>query len=383
MNGQRFSQRSIGVVLALVFLVGCASPTLAPASPSTFPTSPPTFTLPATPGQPMQPAGLFKLIQAVQVTPVGDLPQGAFVKIGYVPGRGRIVVTFNSKDQRCGNGYAYREYTEEMQDTGNASLFYCDMFTDTGALFTGDDFYLATQSNLAGVIGWQLTEFSALTWIPSASFFQPMAVGEDPGDPMLALVNRQLVVSAAFFHDTSTRNPFIGDSTFIDFFTTDLQFISKRVLSDTPHINLNSMITVDDVINLVTGTALIGDLIVMQYDSNWNYLGTKILKKNSGTPEGVAFDGKRFYISYLDEPCTNFPCYNNVRLAAFDSSWNLLEDIAVTSSTPPAGSWTGSPARPSLTLWNGRLYVCYDDTNGDPSQIPQAYVKVYELTPNP
>ncbi len=71
----------------------------------------------------------------------------------------------------------------------------------------------------------------------------------------------------------------------------------------------------------------------MQYDTNWNYLGTKTLEKKSSAPEGMAFDGTRFYVSYLDVPCEKYPCADNVRLAAFDANWNLVDDIAVTSYT--------------------------------------------------
>src|SRR5512142_2390514 len=58
---------------------------------------------PATPeGQPStttpsaQP-GLFRLVKSVKVTPVGNLAGGAFVRIGYVPGKDRIAVTFQAR----------------------------------------------------------------------------------------------------------------------------------------------------------------------------------------------------------------------------------------------------------------------------------------------
>jgi hypothetical protein len=66
----------------------------------------------------------------------------------------------------------------------------------------------------------------------------------------------------------------------------------------------------------------------------------------------VAFDGRRFYVAYLDVADAES---HNVRLAAFDSDWNLLDDIAVTDFAPQD---LKAPARPSLTLHNGRIYVC-------------------------
>jgi hypothetical protein len=127
-------------------------------------------------------------------------------------------------------------------------------------------------------------------------------------------------------------------------------------------------------------------MIVMRYDQDWNYLETKTLKQKSAAPEGVAFDGERFYVSYVDVPCTELVgCYMNVRLAAFDTNWNLLDDIAVTSFTPDDHK---QPGRPSLALHDGRIYVCYDQDENEmfsPDQSQtiddvRVYVKVYEVS---
>ena len=75
----------------------------------------------------------------------------------------------------------------------------------------------------------------------------------------------------------------------------------------------------------------------------------------------------------------------NVRLAAFDSSWNLLDDIAVTNFTRDDHK---QPGRPSLTLYNGQIYVCYDQNEDDDFTLSQSpatsdfrvYVKVYEVS---
>jgi hypothetical protein len=385
MIGAKWLQAVLGAVVAVVLLVGCATPTAKEP-----------------PGQ----SSLFKLTQTSQVTPVGNYQWGGFSRIGYVPGRDRMVVTFDTllghpEGECTDGGYAYREYTTDMVPTGTMGLINCYGGTmDTGGLFVGDDFYFANQApgSLAGTEGWRLFKYNAVTWKELASTFLVLRSSSDsasqgvqePGDPMIALVNGQIDISSTYRSATSTvtPGPMAGWATHHQFFTTDLQFVSKRVLSDTPHINMSSMVSANGIINFVTGTALFGDLIVMQYDQNWDYLRTKTLKKKSATPEGLAFDGERFYVSYLDVPCTGTDlkgCYMNVRLAAFDSNWNLLEDIAVTSFTPNDHK---QPGRPSLTLHNGRIYVCYDqneDEEFSPSESPRTsdvrvYVKVYQVS---
>jgi hypothetical protein len=310
--------------------------------------------------------------------------------------QGNIVIAFNTNLNQPEGGcpdpaYAYKEYTTDMVETGDQGVISCKALSDTGGVFFGDDLYFAAIGLENGKDGWWLEKYNAITWAQSASLFYPMASGEGAGDPMLALVNGQLDVSSMYQPDpTLIWGPFESAATFHDFFnSTDLQFVSKRILSDTPHIGLSSMITANNTINFISGTALLGDVIVMQYDLNWNYLGTKTLRQKAGAPMGVAFDGQRFYLAYLDLPCSDVPCDEfNVRLAAFDANWNLLDDIAVTSYALEDHK---VPARPTLLLWNGRLYVGYDGwgdkpyvANVDPALADlQAFVSVYELTQKP
>ncbi len=343
--------------------------------------------------------GPFTPVMTVKVTPTGKFLRGSFVRIFWVPKRNRLIVTFNTDLSKSAAGvygdpaYAYREYTVDMVPTSDGVILSGHPFTDTGALLVGNDFYLATQEAQGGFEGWGLAKYDALTWAnPVGDFYPlktwtfktgPLKAGEDPGDPMLAYVNGEIDISSKYITDPTKINPWASASTHHQFFTTDLKFVNKQVLSDTPHINMTSMITVGDTINFIAGTALMGDLIVIQYDTSWKYLRTIPLKKNSVCPEGMAFDGKRFYVSYLDiTDTTRFPTLNNVRLAAFDVSWNMLDDIAVTSFTIKDSMQT---SRPSLALWDSRLYVCWDQAATSDTVISkaniQAYVKVYKLNP--
>jgi signal peptidase I len=106
---------------------------------------------------------------------------------------------------------------------------------------------------------------------------------------MVALVNGTLDFSSVYL--ATGVLPWVdeGAATHHEFFTPDLQFIEKKILSDTPHSIGTSMIFIDGIYYFVTATAVRGDVIVMKYDQDWNYLGMKELTKQGNWPEGVAF----------------------------------------------------------------------------------------------
>ncbi len=318
------------------------------------------------------PPSLFTLVKSVQVTPSGNYLNGGFVRIAYVPGRDRFVVTFNTKLSQpqagCTDvGYAYKEYTADMVETGNAGVISCHALIDTGGLFVGNDFYLASAERKDNVEGWNVAKFNAVTWANSVDYFYPLTDSlAGGGDPMVAYVNGQVDISSSY-NVTATHH---------NFFTTDLQFVSKRVLSDTPHFGFNSMIVVAGVTNFLSSQGALGDLIVMWYDPSWTYLGVKTLKEDGVTPMGVAFDGNRFYVAYTDASQRTTGCLcSNVHLAAFDTSWNLVDYIAVTSLTLQDQM---SAIHPSLAMKDNRLYVAYVQGGGIGTE--QVHVKVYDVS---
>jgi hypothetical protein len=348
------------------------------------------------------PPGLFNLIDTVHVTPVGNFDGGSFVRVGYVPGRDSIVVTFMAKLSQAVSGcnntlgqpnseaVAYREYTADMQETGDYGIITCQTGPDVGGMFLGNDYYYAAMghNNTSNVDGWWLARYDAVTWTNLVNlFFYPLAQGENNGDPMIVPVNGQIDISGKYYRSADEE---LATATHHEFFTPDLQFINKRILTDTPNIDLSSLLVANGITNFITSTAFVGgDLTVMRYDSLWNYLSTKTLAQGASQPEGAAFDGTRFYVSYVDmSSCTlSYPsCAMNIRLAAFDLNWNLLTDIAVTDFALEDNKL---PARPSLALWNNQIYVCYDQwENVTPDQTPetadsQVYVKVYDVNQNP
>jgi hypothetical protein len=335
--------------------------------------------------------GLFTLIDTVQVTPTGSYLNADFVRIGYVPGRDRFVVTFNTmlsqSEGGCGNTsfdatfglyreYAYKEYAADMIETNKDGIISCHATTDTGGFFLGDDFYLASMESHNGSFGWYLAKFNAVTWANPVGYFYPFS---DPqmqaADPTVAFVNGQIDISDVDEGSGGTRH---------NFFTTDLQFVGSRLLTDTAHSGFSSMIAVGGItyfLSTRTGTPQAPwAVIVMKYGPDWTYLGVETLRENAATPQGLAFDGSRFYVAYT-ERTEGFPFTENIHLAAFDPNWNLIEDIALTNFTPQNQT---SSIHPWLVLRDNRLYVSYSQ-NAPAGGIEtlQAYVKVYEVNQNP
>ncbi len=401
MNNLKFLQRLAGVLVAAAVLAGCAAPTAAPIQPPPPPPpppSPPTFQPPApqppTYAPPTVPVGgsLFKLVKEVEVTPSGNYLNADFARIGYVPGIDRFVVTFgtmlNQAEGGCANEsfdafmgvykeYAYKEYTSDMEETGKAGIVSCHATSDTGGLFIGNDFYLASAETRNNVEGWNLAKFDALTWASQVDFFYPLADSQmRAGDPTVAFVNGLI--------DFSGVNEGSAGGTHHNFFTTDLHFVNQRNLSDVQNNGFSSLISQNGITYFLTSQAGMDgapwSVIVMQYDPNWTYRGVKTLIEHAATPQGLAFDDSRYYVAYT-ERTDGFPFAENIHLAAFDINWNLVDDIALTSYTLQDQT---SSIHPWLILKDNRLYVSYSQ-NAPAGGIEslQSYVKVYELTQNP
>ena len=403
MNISKIAQKFIGIALVLIFLTGCATSTVAPTSIPTFPmpTQPNTpLPPPPIPTQPVQPtqATLFRFIQTIQVTPDDNYLGGGFVRINYIPATNRFVVTFAAtiaqpQPPNClVDGYAYKLYTLDMQTTGETSVFSCPS-GDSGSLMVDNTFYFVIPTMKPN--GWHVVKFDATTWTMLAktrySFDPQVDTDTQPNnDPMVAFVNGQLDISSQYNAAGHPPDLTLGAATFHDFFSTDLAFLNQRILNDTPHILGSSMIFLDGLYYFVTANAYLGgDIVVITYDQNWKYVGVKSLVHNGLFSTGLAFDGQRFYIVYLDNSQTlkpnQLPVYLNVRLAAFDRNWNLLDDIAVTSYAISDNMQTG---RPWVLLHGNRLYVSYDLDTMDPvtrseNKHGQAIISIFELNQTP
>jgi hypothetical protein len=282
-----------------------------------------------------------------------------------------------------------------MQETGQTGRIIwvpdaCEA-GDWGLVMVDNTLYLVKMHGVPGQwSGWRMFKYDAVSWKALGEVDVPLDLPkEKDNDPMVAYVNGQLDLSGQY--DASGSPPLLeaGAATHHQFFSTDLKPLGKKILADTPHITGSSMIYVDGIYYFVTANAFMGDLIVMRYDENWKYLGVKELVKTAHWSQGIAFDGERFYVAYLNTSQRTqpgfLPVYLNVRLAAFDRDWNLVDDVAVTNYAP---SDNKQPGRPWVIVHQNRLYVSYDLDTVDPARHMellqwQARVSIYELTQRP
>ena len=209
---------------------------------------------------------------------------------------------------------------------------------------------------------------------------------------MVADVNGQIDISSAYSAAGKPPGPDTPAGTYglhHHFFSADLQFQGKKILTDPPQINGSSMVYVDGIYYLVTANLYDGNVLVAKYDKNWSYLGGKAIIQQAHFSTGLVYDSQRFYVAYTDTSQRThpgfFPVSLNIHLAAFDRDWNLLDDVAVTNY---ARSDNKQPGRPWVILYKSRLYVSYDVDTIDPTtrqeQLKwQARVGIYELTQSP
>jgi hypothetical protein len=340
-----------------------------------------------------EPTGLFKLVKTVKVTPDNTFLTGSFARINYVPAADHFVVTFGTKasvqkGEAKGAGYAYKEYNVAMQETGKAATYTwnsdaCEA-NDSGSCMVDNTYYFVHVPTDSGFpYGWRITKYDAVNW---TKLTERNVWLHDPNeantDPCVAFINGMLDVSDQYNPSGKWQD---GTESHHHFFSAGLDSLGYKILDDIPHISGASMIYANGMAHIISADSYPGDLVVIKYDDYWRYIGAKKLIEQANWSQGAAFDGQRFYVSYLDTRLRNsekfFPVHNNVHLAAFDRDWNLVEDIAVTNFT---ASDNKQPGRPWITLHGNSLYVSYDcdsvdAATGEEMLRWQAFVQVYEL----
>jgi len=345
------------------------------------------YKLPVQVGQSLPDSDIFTFVKTVQVAPDSIYYGGWFVRINHVPATGNLVVTFGTKlDKPTGGctekGFAYKEYNTDMQETGKSGIFTCAGY-DVGSFMVDNTYYFANMDVNTGR-GWRITKYDAVSWEAQAdTFLQVNYPYEQDGDPMVVYANGQLDISGQYNASGSYPDTPLGAASFHYFLSPDFDILDYKLLSDTPHICGMSMIYLDSIYYLITANGFIGDVIVMKYDKDWNYLGLKNLIQDAHWSTGLAFDGNRFYLAYINtsqRTTNNF--FLNAHLAAFDCDWNLLDDVDVTGFTPEDYKLAG---RPWLTLHDKRLYVSYDVDSIDPITFRElvgarSFVSVYEIS---
>ncbi len=327
-------------------------------------------------------------VKTIAVTPDEKYSLGAFCRVNHRPEQGDFFVSFggvsphvpDTQDESFraggkegGNAYYYKVYNADFEyEGGNGPLV--EGGGDIAAVFAEDYYFFLT----GGPQGLRLRKIDPSTWQEIASV--DIAVDwahEATNDQMLAYANGQLVVSALYnseasegITDQKNTDPTKGYGTHNRIFTTDLEQVDYFILDDTPHINGSSLVFVDGVYHYITSTAFFGDVIVMQYDEEWNYLGVKTLEPHGQWSQGAVYDPstERFYVSYLDlgETHGGNPSPDsrpNVVLGVFDKEWQLIENVQVTDFSKDDFLQAG---RPSVILEDGKAYVSYDVETFDP-----------------
>lgn len=373
MNDLKFLQKPIGVILAIIFLAGCA----APAAPSPLPPT----------GQ----STLFKFIHTVQVTPDETFQIGGLARLHYVPATNRLVIVISTRNpgvSQCppeaAEVAAYKEYTLDMQPTGNYGVFNCRGGTDADSIMVDNSLYYAMMyDDGAGKQGWWLSKYDAATWRQvGQEIFVPVDNYPDEhiDGPALAYVNGMIDLYDVYAISGGALAPKHH------LFTLDLQPLDTITLAEGPAMYDSSVMYVDGVYTQITGTWPSGDLVVRRYDQDWNFIDEKTVRQHGYLPWGLAFDGQRFYVAFQDnsQVFSSSEAGLSVHLAAFDLDWNLIEDIQVSPWTPADGMYVDCAG---LLLHEDRLYVTYAaldiaETCPFDEVCPrefQAYVNVYEL----
>jgi hypothetical protein len=342
-----------------------------------------------------QTGSLFNFIRTVEVTPDAMYLTGSFSRINYIPATGHFFVSFGTKASTeegvCnGAGFAYKMYTPDMQETGVSGLLQwypnaCES-GDAGSTMDGDSYYFVESPQGTDVpYGLRITKLGTVNWTRlKEKFVYMLDTFEANSDPCVAFVNGQLDVSDQYNPSGIWQE---GSASRHHFFTSDLDSVDVRILDDSPNISGASMIYVDGVYYLISASEYSEGLVVLKYDNNWNFIEMNNLIDEANWSQGVAFDGQRFFVAYLDTHLRSdpyfFPVYNNVHVAVFDRDWNILDDIAVTDYDKTDNCVGG---RPWVILHDNRMYVSYDVDSLDPVTHEellkwQARVGIYELAP--
>jgi len=311
------------------------------------------------------------------ITPVPDeiYSFGAFCRVNYLPNTDEFFITFGGANPTLqnknpdpqaraggaegGNGYSYKVYSKDFEYTGKNGIIH-QGGGDAASVVADDYYYFLT----GGREGWVLKKIEPTTWQTVKSV--DISLDQDheiSSDQMLAWSNGKLFASSQY--DSSEPigrkvDPFVGAASHVRVFDTELNQLDYFVLDDELHSNGSYLVYANEVYNYITSSAYFGDLIVMQYDKDWNYLGQKKLDEWALWSQGALYDAasQRFFVAYLDMDLNEMKkrvSNINVALGVFDKDWNLLEKVMVTDFTNEKNA-----GRPWVILQEGKLYVSYD-----------------------
>lgn len=316
-----------------------------------------------------------EVVDVLEITPDDSYPIGTFCRWYYDENTQEFIATFGTgSGQAGGEGYvgggeggqgsAYKTYSISLKETGEDD-YYTYSGGDLATVVVDGYVYHLT----GGKLGWKLLKFDLETWQEVDRVEIELEKTEGANDQMLVYANDMLIASSAYAEnalgaDTAGNaqnkvDPTVGIYTHHHAFDLDLNLLDEWILDDERHANGSSLVFVDGIYQFVTTTAYFGDLQVLQYDEDWNFLGSKVLMEDAQWPQGTVYDEtiKQYYVAYL---AIEGAARSEVRLAIFDDDWNLLSNTAVTEY---GNEFFGG--RPSVTLFDDRVFVTYDKESFD------------------
>lgn len=317
----------------------------------------------------------------VSVTPDEQYSYGAFCRVNRIPSEDYFVVTFGGanrnvqreSDSRAfggaegGNGYSYKIYDANFEYQGETGVIHEGGGDAASVMADGYYYFLAgTPPN-----DWIIKKIDPKTWEMVDSVVVDMESDTELlNDMMLAYIQGNLIASGLFNEsgdiggDQKNSDPTAGLATHNRIFDTDLNLLDRFVLDDVPHINGSYVVFADGMYQYVTSTSFFGDLIVMQYDENWEFIRSKTIEEGAQWSQGAVYDEEtgRFYVAFIDMSLTEDHKLapgeaTNIALGIYDEHWNLIEKINVTGLQETDRK---SPGRPSVMLDGSKLYVSYD-----------------------
>lgn len=347
-------------------------------------------------------------LKEIVVTPDETFLYGAFCRVNYVEETDDFFVSFGGSSPivpfdpekgqyraggaEGGNGYSYKKYTKDFEYKDESGAL-SNTGGDAASVMAEGYYFILT----GGQKGWQINKIDPTTWETVATVDIDIdATREATNDQMLAYSNGILIASSLWAGDNAEglldqrkTDPNQGTGTHNHTFTTDLEPLDYFILDDTPHINGSYVVYVDGIYNYITSTAYFGKIIIMQYDKDWNYIGTKTTEEYGQWAQGAVYDPatEKFYVAYIDlgeiiNGKISPESSPNIALGIFDKDWNLLENVAVTTyNTREDNTATG---RPSVIMQDGKLYVSYDVETFVPETHEEnkdwgCTVKMYEI----
>lgn len=337
---------------------------------------------------------------AIELTPSEEFSSGTFCRLYHDDTKDQFFAAFGTGQGQPntgayigggegGQGAAYLYLDSDLQPTSEAG-YYRYGGGDLATNKIGNYLYhlTGTGGGVDGGTRWRLSKYDLASWSEVDYVDIDLTAEQGANDQMLAYANNQLFASSLYANnahgaDTSGEkaDPSIGASTHHRAITPELSVAEAFVLDDTLHANGSSLVFVDGVYQLVTTTAFFGDLMVLQYDEDWNYLGAKVLLADAQWPQGTVYDTaqERYYVAYL---AIKGGGQSETRLAAFTKDWELVSNTVVTEYGNAFFA-----GRPSVLLHDGLLYVTYDkeSRNEQTKELNkdwQCQLSVYETTVN-